>query len=323
MAVAFTSNGYDTTTANPYTEYAWADAHPSIGQARYGVRSPGDWKVSAVAGQDRTVSIAAGRGYGCGVTDKTVDNETIQLDTIGSGSRWDLIAVRRDWTPTAGESKFVKVNGGASATIPGGRQATPGNIDDQPIALVQVTAGQTQPTSIIDLRTWSGDGGGIVAAHDLVRSFMDGTGTRLNIAGVEWVRRAGANDTPEWAQLSPGTWEFVRTINATSPFTGSANLIGGTITAAPAGRYLIIGQPAVRGKNGTNANGYASVKAGSQKEGIRWEIDQTYRTPTPTMVYTHAGGNLDVSVWYDVAAGEAECMPSSIGVSKVRAVFLG
>jgi hypothetical protein len=67
--------------------------------------------------------------------------------------------------------------------------------------LVQVTAGQTQPTSIIDLRTWSGDGGGIVAAHDLVRSFLNATGTRLNIGGVEWLRRSGANDTPEWVKL--------------------------------------------------------------------------------------------------------------------------
>ena len=200
MPVTFTSNGYDTTTTNPYTETAWADAFPSIGLARYGVRSPLDWKVTAVSGQDRTVSIAAGRGYGHGVTDKTVANETIQLDTISSGSRWDLIAVRRDWTPTAGVSQFVKVNGGATQVIPGGRQIGPGNIDDQPIALVQVTAGQTQPTGIIDLRTWSGDGGGLVANHDLVRSYLNTTGTRVLIGGIDWHRRVGANDTPEWVK---------------------------------------------------------------------------------------------------------------------------
>lgn len=201
MPVAFTSFGYDTTSTNPYTETAWADAHPSIGLAKYGVRSPLDWKVTAVAGQDRTVSIAAGRGFGHGVTDKTVANDTIQLDSVASGSRWDLIACRRDWNPTAGISAFVKVNGGASATIPGGRNATPGNIDDQPLALVQVTAGQTQPTDIIDLRTWAGDGGGLVANHDLVRSYLNTVGTRLNINGIDWLRRVGANDTPEWVKL--------------------------------------------------------------------------------------------------------------------------
>jgi hypothetical protein len=203
MPVAFTSHGYDTSTANPYTEYAWADAHPSIGLAKYGVRSPLHWKVTAVAGQDRTVSIAAGEGFGTGVTDKTVDNETIQLDTISSGSRWDLIAVRRDWTPTGGQSKFVKVNGGSTKTIPGGRQSVPGNIDDQPIALVQVTAGQTQPSAIVDLRTWSGDGGGIVANDDLVRSFLVSTGTQITIGGTRWTRRVGANDTPEWVGSTP------------------------------------------------------------------------------------------------------------------------
>ncbi len=212
MAVTFTSNGYDTTTTNPYTESAWAEAHPVIGLAKYGVRSPLDWKVTAVSGQDRTVSIAAGRGFGHGVTDKTVANETIQLDTISSGSRWDLIACRRDWTPTAGVSQFVKVNGGATAVIPGGRLAAPGGIDDQPIALVQVTAGQTQPTSIIDLRTWSGDGGGVIANHDLVRSYMDGVGTRLHINGIDWIRRVGANDTPEW--FTPPTID-VRSFTAT------------------------------------------------------------------------------------------------------------
>jgi len=201
MAVVFTSHGYDTTSTNPYTETAWADAFPSIGLASYGVRSPLDWKVTPVAGQDRTVSIGAGWGFGHGVTDSTYQNDTIQLDTIGSGSRWDMIAVRRDWTPTAGVTKFVKVNGGATAVIPGGRQANPGGIDDQPLALVQVTAGQTQPTAIIDLRTWSGDGGGLIGAHDLVRTFLNRTGTRISIGDIDWLRRVGANDTPEWIKV--------------------------------------------------------------------------------------------------------------------------
>jgi len=321
MAVTFLSNGYDTTSTNPYTESAWADAHPVIGQASYGVRSSLDWKVTPVAGQDRTVSINAGRGFGRGVTDKTVANETIQLDTIGSGSRWDLIAVRRDWTPTSGESKFVKVNGGATAVIPGGRLLGPGNIDDQPLALVQVTAGQTQPTSIIDLRTWSGDGGGIVAAHDLVRSYLNPVGTRLNIAGVEWVRRVGPNDTPEWAQLSPSLWEVSRTVTTSSTFTGTANLAEMTITNAPPGNYLINGQAALRSAAG--ANGYAYVKAGTVTEGIRWELDNKFLTATPSMFYTHTGGNLYFSVGYTTAAGVAECVGSGTGVTKVRAAFLG
>lgn len=197
MAVTFISHGYDTTTGNPYTEIAWADAHPYIGSGQYGVKSGSDWKVTAVTGADRTVSIAPGFGWGWGVTDSTATNETIQLDPIVSGSRWDLIAVRRDWTPTAGESKFIKINGGASAAIPGGRLQTPGGIDDQPLALVQVTAGQTQPTSIIDIRCWATNGG-MVAADDLAKGYLNKLGTAVWIDDWLWRYQPGLNDVPEW-----------------------------------------------------------------------------------------------------------------------------
>jgi hypothetical protein len=197
MAVTFISHGYDTTTGNPYTETAWADAHPLIGAGQYGVRSGSDWNVTAVTGADRTVSIAAGFGWGAGVTDLTVANETIQLDTVTSGSRWDLIVARRDWTPTAGETKFMKINGGATKAIPGGRLLTPGGIDDQPLALVQVTAGQTQPTAIVDLRCWASNGG-MVAKDDLAKVYLNKLGTCLYINGTEWRYIPGANNVPEW-----------------------------------------------------------------------------------------------------------------------------
>jgi len=192
MPVTFLSNGYNST----YSKGSWADAHPHIGLARYGVRSPQHWKVTA--GADRTVSILAGQGYGHGITDYTYDAETIQLDPVTSGARWDLIVCRRNWIPAAGESSFQKVNGGPNPTVPF-RSVGAGNIDDQPLALVKVTA--SEPLEIIDLRTWSGDGGGLIANHDLVKSFLNSTGTRLNVNGVDWIRRVGANGSPEWVNL--------------------------------------------------------------------------------------------------------------------------
>lgn len=198
MAVAFTSHGYDTTPSNPITENVWGfDFFPQIGSSTYGVRGAGDWKASGVAGQDRTVSVSSGRGWGHGVTDKTDANETLQLETIASGTRWDMIAVRRDWTPTAGVSKFQVIKGGATQTIPSGRLLGP-SVDDQPIWLVQVTAGQTQITGLIDLRVWVGDGAGIVAGSDLVRSYMDAVGTRINADGIDWLRKQDGNGTPFW-----------------------------------------------------------------------------------------------------------------------------
>jgi hypothetical protein len=225
MAVTFISYGYDTLPGEGLSETVWQDMHPVIGLASYGVRSPADWKVTAVTGADRTVSIATGRGFGLGVIDKTFENDTIQLAAITSGSRWDLIACRRDPTPSAGVSKFVAVSGGTTPVIPGGRLSGPG-IHDQPLALVQVTAGQTQPTGFIDLRTWAGDGGGLVAAHDLVRSYLNQTGTRLWINGVDWIRRAGVNDTPEWVKAGDSSvadvaWTNVPLAQGFDHFLGS------------------------------------------------------------------------------------------------------
>lgn len=199
MAVTFISHGYDTLPGQGLSETVWEEMHPQIGTSM-GVRNPGDWKVTAVSGADRTVAIAAGRGWDHGIIDKTVDNDTIQLDPVAGPAgtvRWDLIVCRRDPTPSAGVSKFEKISGGATPVIPGGRLSGPG-IRDQPLALVPVIAGQTQPGTIIDLRTWSGDSGGLIAKDDLVLSFLNTTGTRVNINGKDWIRIPGANDLPEW-----------------------------------------------------------------------------------------------------------------------------
>jgi hypothetical protein len=225
MAVTFVSNGYDTSTTNPYTEVAWANAHPAIGASAYGVGAPADWAVTAVAGADRTVTIAAGFGWGHGVTDRTVANETIQLDAVSSGSRWDLIVARRDWTPTAGVTSFQKIKGGTTKIIPGGRLVAPGNIDDQPLALVQVTAGQTQPTSIIDLRCWAGNGG-VVAKDELVKSYLGTVGATVYIGGTVWRYALGSNDVPSWVSDRITTY-------APQAVTGYS--LTGSITVEPSG----------------------------------------------------------------------------------------
>ena len=201
MPVAFISHGYDTTAANPYNEDAWALAHPVIGACAYGVEAPGSWKVSPVTGADRTVSVAPGFGWGYGVTDKTTTNETLQLDAIVSGVRWDLVAVRRDWTPTAGETKFTIVKGGATKAIPGGRLSGPATIDDQPIALVQVTAGQTQPTAIVDLRVWASNGGA-VAKDALALGYLNRLGAHIKIGNATWRYELGENDVPGWTSTA-------------------------------------------------------------------------------------------------------------------------
>ena len=195
--MAFTSIGYDGTV----NERQWAELIPFVGAATYGVKGAGDLKVTAVPGQPLMVSVASGTGWGHGVMDTETSNTTIACDPIGSGSRWDLIALRRDWQPLAGGPTAVaKVTGTSEKVIPGSRQQQPGVVDDQPLALVQWTFGQTQPTQIIDLRCWAGNGG-MVAVNDLVRSYLSAAGTRLYVDGIDWLRVVGANDLLQWTQI--------------------------------------------------------------------------------------------------------------------------
>ncbi|MFP3579987.1 hypothetical protein SB659_10440 [Arthrobacter sp. SIMBA_036] len=202
MPVAFTSHGYDTTPAKPYNEDAWANAHPFIGAAKYGVNGPGDWKVSIVAGATRTVSIAPGGGWGCGVTDETSQNETLQFPPSASGVRWDTVAVRRDWTPTAGVSQFVIIPGGSSKAISGSRLFGPGQIDDQPIALVPIKENQTQPDPVVDIRCWAANGG-VVAKDAAALGYLARLGARVKIGNATWSYGLDKNDSPIWTTDAP------------------------------------------------------------------------------------------------------------------------
>ncbi len=202
--MAFTSIGYDGTV----NERQWAELVPSAGSSIYGVKGAGDLKVTAVAGQPLTLSVAPGSGWGHGVLDTQTANTTIACEAIGGGSRWDLIALRRDWQPLAGgPTSVVAITGSTDKVLPGSREVTPGVIDDQPLALVQWTYGQTQPSLIVDLRCWAGNGG-LVANDPLVRTFINSPGTRISIQGVDWVRRLGANDVEEWFRASVLTADY-------------------------------------------------------------------------------------------------------------------
>jgi hypothetical protein len=196
--MAFTSIGYD----GSVNERQWAELVPSVGSSTYGVKGAGDLKVTAVPGQPGVVSVAAGSGWGHGVYDTQPTNTTIACDSITSGTRWDLIALRRDWQPLAGGPTTVaKVTGTTDKVIPGTRKQSPGVEDDQPLALVQWTAGQTQPTAIIDLRCWAGNGG-LVANDELALTYLAKLGAAVRIGPTLWAYRPGANDVPSWAKVA-------------------------------------------------------------------------------------------------------------------------
>lgn len=195
--MAFTSIGYDGTV----NERQWAELVPNAGSCEYGIKGAGDLKVSAVPGQPLMLSVSAGTGWGHGVIDTSTTNTTITCDTISSGTRWDLIALRRNWQPLAGgPSSIVKVTGATTKVIPAARKNEPGVEDDQPLALVQWTAGQTQPTAIIDLRVWAGNGGA-VAKDDLALSYLGKIGAMVTIGNVQWQNVLKDNDMPGWVNV--------------------------------------------------------------------------------------------------------------------------
>jgi hypothetical protein len=191
--VAVVSIGYDGTV----DEAQWAKLVPSAGSSEYGVKGAGDWKVSAHPSTAQAVNIAVGAGWGQGVMDTTDAIITVVCDAISSGTRWDLIVMHRDWTPPGGATTGAKVTGTSTKQLPP-RSTSPGVTDDQPLALVQWTAGQTQPTAIVDLRVWAGNGG-MVAKDELALTYLARVGATVTIGAAEWQYILGDNDTPVWA----------------------------------------------------------------------------------------------------------------------------
>lgn len=194
--MAITSAGYD----GSVSELSWSKMISGVGSSEYGVLAVDDYKVTPVTGADRTVSISAGSAWGKGVFDINDANITIQLDTVSTGSRYDMIVIRRNWTGAAGTTTIAKINGSASKSLPA-RNVGAGALDDQPIALVQITAGQTQPTAIIDLRAW-GSNGGMVAADALALSYLQRPGAQVFIAGETWQCTRSTSGAFSWNKVA-------------------------------------------------------------------------------------------------------------------------
>lgn len=193
--MAINSVGYD----GVINEAQWADMIKKVGSGDYGVMDVNDWKVTSVSGADRTVSIGTGKGWGHGILDEFTTNITIQLDSVSSGSRWDLIAVRRNWSGVGGATTVVKVNGTATKEIPVVRAKGPGTIDEQPIALVRVQSGSTAIQEIVDLRCWSANGG-TFAMDILSLTYLDAVASTVTINNETWSRQIITGGAVAWVK---------------------------------------------------------------------------------------------------------------------------
>ncbi|RAV34262.1 hypothetical protein [Corynebacterium heidelbergense] len=131
--------------------------------ARFKVDSPNDLRPSA--GSSRTVSVSSGAGFAGGTRIRSTGTETISCDSQSSGSRWDAIVIRIDWSSATQRLAVVK---GTSSTVPVNTSSAPntaqinripGVLYDALVCVVQVNAGSTTVANLTDYRTWGGDGG--------------------------------------------------------------------------------------------------------------------------------------------------------------------
>lgn len=188
--MTITSTGYHGTV--DYADWAVMTSHMG---AQYGVVGKDSYAV-AVGSGDRVVTVQPGTAQGQGIVD--ISDAVVNLTgaPVASGNRWDLVALRRDWNAGGGTSTLVLIQGGSAASIPT-RNTDPGILDDQPVALVRFSAGQTAAQEVIDLRVWHGDGG-LAARHILVRDYLDRIGSRIWINGITWVIGFDATGQPGW-----------------------------------------------------------------------------------------------------------------------------
>lgn len=194
--MAISSAGYEGTVDEPQ----WSDLLANGGGRQYAVADDASWKVTAGTA-DREVRIAVGRGYGYGVLAVSDAVASVTLPAPASGSRYDLIVAHRDWQ--ANTTTFTRVAGSAVRAIPNNRAQTPGTVDDQPIALVRVTAGQSQVTEIVDLRVVGGESG-TYAFDELVLQYLNRLASQVRINGRQWVRELDSLGSPRWVDIGVG-----------------------------------------------------------------------------------------------------------------------
>lgn len=189
----------------------WAESVRRV-PFRYAVGDVDDFRVEIDPTGTRRVKILANgaHAFGGGIEDTADADELFTFDSPGSGSRWELIGLRRTWGAT-NATVIDNVTGTATKQLPA-RPMTPGVEDFQPLALVQITFGEALPTAIVDLRAVADNAGLLVAFDDLARSYLDAPGTILQIGvDTQWVSAYDTNGNQEWIR------QWLATVPAGAP----------------------------------------------------------------------------------------------------------
>lgn len=205
--MAFTNLGYD----GSINEVQEAIRTPHMGVSTPIVIGPSDFKVTSNISADRTVNIAAGAAWGAGVYTTSDSVQSVQLGIVASSNRWDAVVLRRDWATNLSQLAVVQHSVLNSKTLPSAVQKNPGASYDQVLALVQVTAGKTVPTAILDLRCWASK---VISCADLLAIPTPALGMQVQIGTARYSRVLDANGNPAW--LSAGKITTVQSGSATA-----------------------------------------------------------------------------------------------------------
>jgi hypothetical protein len=197
LGLPIESYGYAGTIA---PNVPWADMQYTLGRM-YFVTDDAAGRVTPSPTGTREVTIGVGRIGGWGVLDNITAPITVQLPSVTSGTKYFLIVARRTWGATQATS-IAYIDAGTSATIPA-RNVSRGVLDDQPLALVPVTAGQTVPGAPIDLRLIGHSAGSFVAKSTLVLGIVTLLGIEVRIGTDTYRRVFNSAGSPTW-EKDPG-----------------------------------------------------------------------------------------------------------------------
>jgi len=217
--MAITTAGYDGTI----DEVQLADM-----LHRYSVEGPDDLKATTQPG-DRIVAIGNGTALGPGTVDVCTNLPTIQF-AAATGTRWDLVVLRRDWQPPGGVSEIKIIEGGSLKGYPTVGTALnqwnrrPGIMDDQPLYLQEVNG--TLLGARIDLRCWAGHGG-LVAESEEAKTYLEVLGAELRVGTKNYQYVRGDNGVPGWVIEGEPT--------SHTPVSATGWSVTGDITSEPAG----------------------------------------------------------------------------------------
>lgn len=244
---------------------------PMVSAAQYSVAGAGDLRVTARTTTDRGLSIAAGVAAGDGVMDTvtTADNTLALPSVAGTGSKWFLVVLRRDWT--VNRSSFAIVEGTSARAIPTGRQKTAGAVSDQPLALVRVQG--VTIMEFVDLRTWARTGG-VFALDELVKDFLTNIGTSILIGSTLWDRVLNTALAPSWKKSTPGgaiayshnDWTSNKVLPVSTSANGSEVVLARFTIPDPGFPYLVQGVAAFESANAAGTRWDATLT--SSKGGL-------------------------------------------------------